>query len=61
MLQGGLEDGSSHFGPAAWNVQSPGSTHAPHATGRGCWALVRVEDGVEFAGWKGWFQRRVGY
>ena len=60
MLQGGLEDGPRHFGPGAWNLQAPGSVHAPPATAKGCWALVRVEDGVNFNGWRGWLQRGMG-
>jgi putative transcriptional regulator len=60
LLQGGLEDGPSYFGPAAWSLQAPGSAHAPHATGQGCWALVRVEGGVDFLGWRRWIQRASG-
>jgi putative transcriptional regulator len=60
LLQGGLEEGPRHFGPGAWSLQEPGSTHAPHATARGCWALARVESGVDFAGWRGWIQRARG-
>jgi anti-sigma factor ChrR (cupin superfamily) len=60
LLQGGLEDGPHYFGPGAWSLQAPGSGHAPHATAQGCWALVRVEVGVDFLGWRGWIQRASG-
>ena len=60
LLQGGLEDGPRYLGPGAWSLQPPGSRHAPHATAPGCWALVRVVDGVDFGGWRGWLQRVSG-
>lgn len=60
LLHGGLEEGPRHFGPGAWSVQAAGTAHAPHATARGCWALVRVEDGLDFSGWRGWLQRVGG-
>ena len=60
VLHGGLEDGLRHYGPGAWTIQAPGSAHAPQATGRGCWALVRLEGTPRFSGWRGWFQRSPG-
>ncbi len=60
LLQGGLEEGARHFGPGAWSLQAAGSAHAPHATAQGCWALVRVENGIDFSGWRGWLQRVSG-
>lgn len=59
VLQGGLEDGDRHLGPADHCAHEAGSAHAPRADRQGCWALVRIEGGVEYSGWRGWAFRRL--
>ena len=56
LLCGGLQDGPAHLGPGDWIAHGPGYLHAPEADPKGeCWALVRLESGLRFEGWRGLF------
>ena len=53
LLCGGLQDGPAHLGPGDWIEHTRGTRHAPEADPRGeCWALVRLESGIRFEGWR---------
>lgn len=53
LLAGGLQDGPAHLHPGDWIAHGPGTLHAPTAdAGDDCWALVRLEGGVRFSGWR---------
>jgi len=53
LLCGGLQDGPAHLGPGDWIAHGPGYHHAPAADSQGeCWALVRLESGIRFEGWR---------
>lgn len=62
VLQGGLEDGTTHGDPGTWFHYTAGHPgHAPVADATGCWALVWAEtDAVRLEGWRGWAQRLLG-
>jgi putative transcriptional regulator len=53
ILCGSLQDGPARLGPGDWIAHGPDHQHGPTA-GRGgeCWALIRLEGGVRFAGWR---------
>lgn len=54
LLAGGLQDGPAHLRPGDWLAHGPGTFHQPAADpGGDCWALVRLEGGVRFSGWRG--------
>ena len=56
LLCGGLQDGPAHLSPGDWIAHAPGHLHAPEADPRGeCWALVHLEGGIRFEGWRGVF------
>lgn len=53
LLAGGLQDGPAHLRPGDWLAHGPDTLHAPAADpGDDCWALVRLEGGVRFSGWR---------
>lgn len=52
ILEGGLQDGPAHLRPGDWSAQEAGSCHSPSADADGCFALVRVEGGLRFSGWR---------
>lgn len=56
LLCGGLQDGPAHLMPGDWIAHGQGHRHAPAADSRGeCWALVRLEGGIRFEGWRALF------
>lgn len=56
LLCGGLQDGPAHLAPGDWIAHAQGHRHAPAADPRGeCWALVRLEGGIRFEGWRALF------
>ncbi len=56
LLCGGLQDGPAHLCPGDWITHEQGYRHGPEADpGSECLALVRVEGGVRFEGWRGLF------
>lgn len=53
LLAGRLQDGPAHLRPGDWIAHGPGTLHAPAADpGPDCWALVRLEGGLRFSGWR---------
>lgn len=53
ILRGALQDGPARLGRGDWIAHGPGHSHGPTAgTGEECWALVRLEGGVRFTGWR---------
>ena len=54
LLCGGLQDGPAHLRAGDWISHDPGDRHGPEAdTGGECWALIRLETGLRFEGWRG--------
>lgn len=53
VLSGALQDGPAHLRPGDWIAHGPGHQHGPKADQGGeCWALIRLEGGVQFRGWR---------
>lgn len=52
VLAGGMKDGPAHLRSGDWVAVPPGTCHSPHADSDGCWALLRMEGGMRFAGWR---------
>lgn len=53
VLSGTLQDGPAHLGPGDWIACGPGQQHGPTAgPGAECWALLRIEGGIRFTGWR---------
>lgn len=53
LLCGGLQDGPAHLRAGDWIAHGPGEPHGPEAdTGGECWALIRLETGLRFQGWR---------
>ncbi|HEY3399417.1 MAG TPA: cupin domain-containing protein [Geothrix sp.] len=53
VLSGTLQDGPAHLGPGDWLACGPGQQHGPTAgPGAECWALLRIEGGIRFTGWR---------
>lgn len=56
LLCGGLQDGPAHLRPGDWITQTPGHRHGPAADPGGeCLALIHLEEGIRFEGWRGLF------
>jgi len=56
LLCGGLQDGPAHLAPGDWIAHDPGHLHAPEADPGGeCLALVFLEGGIRFEGWRSLF------
>ena len=56
LLCGGLQDGPAHLTPGDWIAHDPGHLHAPLADPGGeCLALVFLEGGIRFQGWRSLF------
>lgn len=56
VLDGELEHEDRCLTDGDWIHLEPGTRHAPHAFGRGCWCLVRDEGTQRFEGPMGWFK-----
>ena len=53
VLSGTLQDGPARLGPGDWLACGPGQQHGPSAgPGAECWALLRIEGGIRFTGWR---------
>jgi putative transcriptional regulator len=53
VLSGTLQDGPARLGPGDWLACGPGQQHGPTAgPGTECWALLRIEGGIRFTGWR---------
>lgn len=52
ILEGGMQDGPAHLRSGDWSALGAGTCHSPAADADGCFALVRVEGGLRFAGWR---------
>ena len=53
VLSGTLQDGPAHLGPGDWLTCGAGQQHGPTAgPGAECWALLRIEGGIRFTGWR---------
>lgn len=53
VLAGALQDGATRMGPGDWIAHGPGDQHGPAADRGGeCWALIRLEGGLRFTGWR---------
>jgi anti-sigma factor ChrR (cupin superfamily) len=53
VLSGTLQDGPAHLGPGDWLTCGAGQQHGPTAgQGSECWALLRIEGGIRFTGWR---------
>lgn len=52
VLTGALQDGPAHLRPGDWGTAGPSTCHSPKADPDGCWALVRLEGGLRFTGWR---------
>lgn len=53
VLSGAMQDGPAHLGPGDWLACGPGQQHGPTAgQGAECWALLRIEGGIRFTGWR---------
>jgi putative transcriptional regulator len=56
LLCGGLQDGPAHLTPGDWITHAPGHRHGPEADpGGDCLALIHLEAGIRFEGWRGLF------
>ncbi len=48
-----MQDGPARLGPGDWMACGPGQQHGPTTEpGLDCWALLRIEGGIRFTGWR---------
>ncbi|WP_243287196.1 cupin domain-containing protein [Geothrix terrae] len=53
VLSGAMQDGPAHLRPGDWLACGPGQQHGPSTEpGLECWALLRIEGGIRFTGWR---------
>ncbi|WP_243322808.1 cupin domain-containing protein [Geothrix sp. SG200] len=53
VLSGAMQDGPAHLRPGDWLACGAGQQHGPSTEpGLECWALLRIEGGIRFTGWR---------